>query len=239
MYGFQCCSFVGVRGHLGATLAAPHRALLDVQRGRVTLRPLRAGIVTLRARNMGPTQPVRTNRKPHQPSAPPVRLATQTNQQTTWAPLSAMRFKKAARKEDECFVTFLQPTAPGDQQTREATNDRSIGERPIGDRSIVERKQGSWVHGGGTPVRQQPGVGELPQELPGDMKAVLEQFWDVFPKNSPPGLPPQRGADHRIELEPGAPCCNTGSKPAKGKPYPSSLSSQLPQLTATPTCTAN
>ena len=37
------------------------------------------------------------------------------------------------------------------------------------------------------------------------MKTVLKQFWDVFPKNLPPGLPPQRGADHRIELEPGAP----------------------------------
>ena len=37
------------------------------------------------------------------------------------------------------------------------------------------------------------------------MKAVLEQFWDVFPKNLPPGLPPQRGVGHRIELEPGAP----------------------------------
>ena len=61
------------------------------------------------------------------------------------------------------------------------------------------------MHGGGTPVRQPPGVGELPQELPEDMKAVLEQFWDVFPKNLPPGLPPQRGADHRIELEPGGP----------------------------------
>ena len=116
---------------LGQPWLHHHRALMDVQRGRVTLRPLRGKTVTLRARNMGPTQPVRTNRKPHQPTVPPVRLATQTNQQATWAPLSAMQFKKAARKGDECFVTFLQPTAPGDPQTGDATNDRSIDERSI------------------------------------------------------------------------------------------------------------
>ena len=187
---------------LGQPWLHHHRALLDVQGGRVTLRPMCGGIVMLRARNLqGATQVTRTHRKPHQPTAPTVRLATQEHN-TGWAPLSAMQFKKAVKKGEECFVTFLQPTPPGDAITDRTNNDRANGDRPIGD-----RKQGSWVHGGVVPssVGQPPGVGELPEGLPQDMRDVLREFWDVFPKNLPPGLPPQRRVDHRIELEPGAP----------------------------------
>ena len=36
------------------------------------------------------------------------------------------------------------------------------------------------------------------------MQAVLKEFQDVFPEKLPPGLPPRRDVDHRIELEPGA-----------------------------------
>ena len=35
------------------------------------------------------------------------------------------------------------------------------------------------------------------------VKKLLLKFGDVFPKDLPPGLPPKRDVDHRIELEPG------------------------------------
>ena len=37
------------------------------------------------------------------------------------------------------------------------------------------------------------------------MQQVILAFQDVFPKQLPAGLPPARGVDHRIELDPGAP----------------------------------
>src|SRR5690349_24411142 len=36
------------------------------------------------------------------------------------------------------------------------------------------------------------------------IKSTLEDFPDVFPIELPPGLPPSRDIDHRIEVEPGS-----------------------------------
>ena len=49
------------------------------------------------------------------------------------------------------------------------------------------------------------------QELPREISAVLEEYRDVFPADLPAGLPPRRGVDHRIDLEPGSrpPCKQT------------------------------
>ena len=44
------------------------------------------------------------------------------------------------------------------------------------------------------------------------VQALLTEFADVFPKDVPAGLPPQRQLDHRIELVPGA-------KPPHRAPY--------------------
>ncbi|GJP38815.1 hypothetical protein CLOM_g23224 [Closterium sp. NIES-68] len=40
--------------------------------------------------------------------------------------------------------------------------------------------------------------------LPAKVSALLAKFVDVFPDELPPGLPPSRAVDHRIELEPGS-----------------------------------
>jgi len=42
---------------------------------------------------------------------------------------------------------------------------------------------------------------DLP-EPPSDMEKLLSEFSDVFPEKLPPGLPPKRGQDFRIELKP-------------------------------------
>ena len=41
-------------------------------------------------------------------------------------------------------------------------------------------------------------------EYPEQVQELLNEFSDVFPKELPAGLPPQRQLDHRIELVPGA-----------------------------------
>ena len=38
--------------------------------------------------------------------------------------------------------------------------------------------------------------------------SILQEFDDVFPQELPPGLPPLRGIEHRIDLIPGAPLPN-------------------------------
>ena len=44
--------------------------------------------------------------------------------------------------------------------------------------------------------------------LPLVLSSLLQEFQDVFPDELPPGLPPLRGIEHRIDLIPGAPLPN-------------------------------
>ena len=44
--------------------------------------------------------------------------------------------------------------------------------------------------------------------LPPSLLSLLKDFEDVFPQEVPPGLPPLRGIEHRIDLVPGAPLPN-------------------------------
>ena len=45
-------------------------------------------------------------------------------------------------------------------------------------------------------------------DLPLVLSSLLQKFQDVFPDELPPGLPPLRGIEHRIDLIPGAPLPN-------------------------------
>ena len=45
-------------------------------------------------------------------------------------------------------------------------------------------------------------------KLPLVFQSLSQEFQDVFPDELPPGLPPLRGIDHRIDLIPGAPLPN-------------------------------
>ena len=45
-------------------------------------------------------------------------------------------------------------------------------------------------------------------ELPLVFQSLLQEFQVVFPDELPPGLPPLRGIEHRIDLIPGAPLPN-------------------------------
>ena len=56
-----------------------------------------------------------------------------------------------------------------------------------------------------TPTAAEDEVGEHPpqasaKDIPAEIRCVLHDFADVFPEKLPPGLPPKRGVDHRIEL---------------------------------------
>jgi hypothetical protein len=44
--------------------------------------------------------------------------------------------------------------------------------------------------------------------IPPSLMSILQEFEDVFPGELPPGLPPLRGIEHRIDLIPGAPLPN-------------------------------
>ncbi|XP_010527672.1 PREDICTED: uncharacterized protein LOC104804981 [Tarenaya hassleriana] len=46
------------------------------------------------------------------------------------------------------------------------------------------------------------------QELPPEITRILERFQDIFPEETPAGLPPMRGIEHQIDLVPGAPLPN-------------------------------
>ena len=66
--------------------------------------------------------------------------------------------------------------------------------------------------------------------FPREVKDILVEFSDVFPKELPTGLPPKRAVDHRIELLP-------GTEPPHRAPYRMStqaldeLKTQLKELT--------
>ena len=47
-----------------------------------------------------------------------------------------------------------------------------------------------------------------PNPIPLAFSNLLQEFKDVFPDELPPGLPPLRGIEHRIDLIPGAPLPN-------------------------------
>ena len=49
---------------------------------------------------------------------------------------------------------------------------------------------------------------DLPSTLPSAVFDVLQDYEDVFPEEIPPGLPPKRGIEHKIDLVPGAPLPN-------------------------------
>ena len=65
---------------------------------------------------------------------------------------------------------------------------------------------------------------------PKEVKDILVEYSDVFPKELPAGLPPKRAVDHRIELLP-------GTEPPHRAPYRMStqaldeLKTQLKELT--------
>ena len=59
-------------------------------------------------------------------------------------------------------------------------------------------------------------------DLPLLLSCLLQEFQDVFPDDLPPGLPPLRGIEHRIDLIPGSPLPNKAPycvNPKKPKKY--------------------
>ena len=62
---------------------------------------------------------------------------------------------------------------------------------------------------------------------PKKVQSILDEFSDIFPRDLPAGLPPQRDVDHHIELVPGA-------EPPHKAPYrmsPTGLDELKQQLT--------
>ncbi|CAA7013689.1 unnamed protein product [Microthlaspi erraticum] len=48
------------------------------------------------------------------------------------------------------------------------------------------------------------GLTHTPPEIPSELAQLLQDFSDVFPDDSPPGLPPVRGIEHQIDFVPGS-----------------------------------
>ncbi|CAA7035541.1 unnamed protein product [Microthlaspi erraticum] len=48
------------------------------------------------------------------------------------------------------------------------------------------------------------GLTHTPPEIPSELAQLLQDFSDVFPEDSPPGLPPVRGIEHQIDFVPGS-----------------------------------
>ena len=48
----------------------------------------------------------------------------------------------------------------------------------------------------------------LAPALPSELEFLLQDYGDVFPDESPKGLPPVRGIEHQIDLVPGDPLPN-------------------------------
>ena len=63
---------------------------------------------------------------------------------------------------------------------------------------------------------------DRPHRVPPYITSLLQEFLDVFPDELPPGLPPLRGIEHRIDLILGAPLPNKAPyrvNPKKPKKY--------------------
>lgn len=69
----------------------------------------------------------------------------------------------------------------------------------------------------------------LPRHLANLQESILKEYEDVFPKELPPGLPPQREVDHRITLKPGAVPISR-SPPRLSPPELAELKKQLTEL---------
>ncbi|XP_052880486.1 uncharacterized protein LOC128286808 [Gossypium arboreum] len=61
-----------------------------------------------------------------------------------------------------------------------------------------------WLNDGGEIKENLFSTNELPEELPSSILSLLQDFQDVFPKETPSGLPPLRGIEHQIDFVPGA-----------------------------------
>ena len=118
--------------------------------------------------------------------------------------VSALQMKRLARKE-KVYVALVRPTLEdkGDKKDQEFMEANAIMD--LDDAKI-----------------------ETP--FPREVKDILVEFQEVFPKELPAGLPPKRAVDHRIELLP-------GTEPPHRAPYRMStqaldeLKKQLKELT--------
>jgi hypothetical protein len=64
---------------------------------------------------------------------------------------------------------------------------------------IEDEVEDSFVHGVASEQTKQEWP---PKDVPPLIAKVLTEYADVFPAKLPPGLPPKRAVDHRIDLEP-------------------------------------
>ena len=105
-------------------------------------------------------------------------------------PLAKSQQQDPVHLATEISATQLEQDA---QEKRSGTS--FPGDYPIGQRRI----QRGWKH------RRSPRLHKKPkwdQALPSHIRAVLEEFDDVFPQDLPLGLPPVRqGHEFRIDLE--------------------------------------
>ena len=97
---------------LGQPWLRANMALMDIGQGTVTLRPPNQATVVLTAR--GFPRPKELAQPPTMASAEEGRDPSPTHTGDPYPVISAMQLKKAVRKGEECFVTFLHATGVGD-----------------------------------------------------------------------------------------------------------------------------
>ena len=119
---------------------------------------------------------------------------------STPIPLSAMQFGKAIKNGEQAFTVLLRP---GDR-------DRPLSPDPHGedpDQRVPVDSTGAATSKLPETARAGSTVGtvDLPEDLPSDLRKLLQTYRDVFPVALLAGLPPSREVDHAIELELGAP----------------------------------